>query len=103
MTFFYEIRSVEYAVQNRDGSFPTQNAANCRTRRPKKMKNMRQPDGPNVGRMMVGQNAEKGTRSTSYYVAQVRSFRAQISLRTSKNCSESIARFLTLLFLIFPV
>jgi len=28
----------------------------------KKMKNMRQPDRPDVGRIMVGQNTEKATR-----------------------------------------
>jgi hypothetical protein len=54
MAYFYEIRSSTNTVLKRDGGFPTQDA--------KKMRNMRQPDRPDVGRIMVGQNAEKPTR-----------------------------------------
>jgi len=61
MAWFYEIRSADNTVLKRDGGFSAQDAANCRTRRPKKMKYIRQPT-PDVGRIMVGQNAEKPTR-----------------------------------------
>jgi hypothetical protein len=63
MAFFYEIRSADNTVLKRDGSFATQDAAKMAAREDaKKMKNMRQPDRPDVGRIMVGQNAEKTTR-----------------------------------------
>jgi hypothetical protein len=63
MAFFYEIRSSTNTVLKRNGGFSTQDAAKIAGRADaKKMKNMRQPDGPDVGRIMVGQNAEKATR-----------------------------------------
>jgi hypothetical protein len=62
MAWFYEIRNSNNAVLKRDGGFLTQDAANCRTRRPKKMKTSRQPNRRDVGRVMVGQNVEKATR-----------------------------------------
>jgi hypothetical protein len=63
MAWFYEIRSSDNAVLKRDGGFPTQDAAKIAGREDaKKMKNVRQPDRLDVGRIMVGQNAEKATR-----------------------------------------
>jgi hypothetical protein len=50
-------------VLKRDGGFATQDAAKIAGREDaKKMKNLRQPDRPDVGRIMVGQNAERPTR-----------------------------------------
>jgi hypothetical protein len=47
----------------RDGGFATQDAGKIAGREDaKKMKNLRQVDTPDVGRIMVGQNAEKATR-----------------------------------------
>ena len=47
----------------RDGGFATQQAAKTAGREDaKKMKNLRQPDRPHIGTMLVGQNAEKPTR-----------------------------------------
>jgi hypothetical protein len=63
MSYFYEIRSADNTVLKRDGGFASQDAAKMAAREDaKKMKNMRQPDRPDVGRIMVGQNAEKPTR-----------------------------------------
>jgi hypothetical protein len=63
MAWFYEIRSPNNAVLKRDGGFATQDAAKTAGREDaKKMRNVRQPDRPDVGRTMVGQNAEKATR-----------------------------------------
>jgi hypothetical protein len=63
MAYFYEIRSIDNAVLKRDGGFATQDAAKIAGREDaKKMKNIRQPDKPDVGRILVGQNAEKATR-----------------------------------------
>ena len=63
MSFFYEIRSTTDTVLKRDGGFTTQDAAKIAGREDaKKMKNMRPPDRPDVGRILVGQNAEKATR-----------------------------------------
>jgi hypothetical protein len=63
MAWFYEIRSSDNAVLKRDGGFPTQDAAKIAGREDaKKMKNTRQPVRPDVGRILVGQNAEKATR-----------------------------------------
>jgi hypothetical protein len=62
MAFFYEIRSADNTVLKRDGGFATQDAAKIAGReKAKKMKNSRQPDRPDVGRILVGQNAEKPT------------------------------------------
>jgi hypothetical protein len=63
MAFFYEIRSSTNAVLKRDGGFGSQDAAKMAARDDaKKMRNSRQPNRPDVGRIMVGQNAEKATR-----------------------------------------
>jgi hypothetical protein len=63
MSFFYEIRSADNAVLKRDGGFASQDAAKMAARDDaKKMKNMRQPDRPDVERIMVGQNKEEATR-----------------------------------------
>jgi hypothetical protein len=63
MAYFYEIRSSNNTLLKRDGGFPTQDAAKIAGREDaKKMKNSRQSDRPDVGRIMVGQNAEKATR-----------------------------------------
>jgi hypothetical protein len=63
MAFFYEIRSSTNDVLKRDGGFATQDAAkNAGREDAKKMKNSRPPDKPDVGRIMVGQNAERPTR-----------------------------------------
>jgi hypothetical protein len=62
MAYFYEIRSADNTLLKRDGGFPTQDAAKIAGRADaKKMRNMRQ-DRPDVGRILVGQNAEKATR-----------------------------------------
>jgi hypothetical protein len=63
MAWFYEIRSSNNDVLKRDGGFSTQDSAKTAGREDaKKMKNMRQPDRPDVERILVGQNAEKATR-----------------------------------------
>ena len=63
MSFFYEIRSTSDTVLKRDGGFATVDAAKTAGREDaKKIKNSRQPNRPDVGRIMVGQNAEKATR-----------------------------------------
>ena len=63
MAWFYEIRNSNNTVPKRDGGFATQDAAKTAGREDaKKMKNLRQPDRPDVGRIMVGQNMEKVTR-----------------------------------------
>jgi len=63
VAYFYEIRSTNNGILKRIGGFPTQDAAKIAGREDaKKMKNMRQPNRPDVGRIMVGQNGEKATR-----------------------------------------
>ena len=63
MAWFYEIRRSDSTVLKRYGGFPTQDAAKIAGREEaKKMKNLRQPDKPDVGRIMVGQNTEKPTQ-----------------------------------------
>jgi hypothetical protein len=63
MAWFYEIRSSNNTLLKREIGFPTQDAAKTAGREDaKKMKNVRQPDRLDVGRIMVGQNAEKATR-----------------------------------------
>jgi hypothetical protein len=63
MSYFYEIRSSNNTVLKRDGGFGTQDAAKTAGREDaKKMKNRRQPDRPDVERIMVGQNKEEATR-----------------------------------------
>lgn len=63
MAYFYEIRSSANAVLKRDGGYATQDAEKTAGRQEaKEMKNLRQPDRPDIGRIMVGQNAEQATR-----------------------------------------
>ena len=63
MAWFYNIRRSNNTALKRDGGFPTQDAAKFAGREDaKKMKDMHQPDTPDVWRIMVGQNAEKATR-----------------------------------------
>jgi hypothetical protein len=63
MSWFYEIRSSNNAVLKRDGGFPTLDAAKIAGREDaKRMKNMCKPDRPDVGRILVGHNAEEATR-----------------------------------------
>ena len=63
MAWFYEIRSSNNTVLKRDAGFATQDAAKTAGREDaKRMKNARRPGWPDVGRIMVGQNAEKPTR-----------------------------------------
>lgn len=63
MSWFYEIRSSENALLKRDGGFASQDAAKMAAREDvKKMRNIRQPNRPNVGRILVGQNGDKATR-----------------------------------------
>ena len=63
MAWFYEIRSADNAVLKRDGGFAALDAAKIAGREDaKKMKSSRQPYRPDVGRIFVGQNAEKPTR-----------------------------------------
>jgi hypothetical protein len=57
------VPSTTDTVLKRDGGFALQDAANMAAREDaKKMKNSRQPDRPDVERILVGQNAEKPTR-----------------------------------------
>jgi hypothetical protein len=63
MSFFYEIRSADNTVLKRDDGFASQDAAKMAAREDaKKMKNVRSPNRIAVGKIMVGQNAEKRTR-----------------------------------------
>jgi hypothetical protein len=63
MAFFYEIRSTTDTVLKRSGGFDSQDAAKMAAREDtKKMKNSRQPDRQDVGRIMVGRDAVKPTR-----------------------------------------
>jgi hypothetical protein len=63
MAFFYEIRSADNTLIKRDGGYPTQDAAKIAGREDaKKIKNSRQPNRPDVGRVLVGQNVEQATR-----------------------------------------
>ena len=63
MAWFYEIRSVDNALLKRDGGFADVEAAKSAARADaKKMKNSRQPDRPDVERILVGQNKEQPTR-----------------------------------------
>jgi hypothetical protein len=60
---FYEIRSSTNTVLKRDGGFASQDAAKMAAREDaKKLKNASRRAGPDVGRILVGQNVEKATR-----------------------------------------
>ena len=63
MSYFYEIRTPEKVIVKRKGGFATIDATKTAAREnAKRMKNTCQPDRPDIGRMMVGQNTEKPTR-----------------------------------------
>jgi hypothetical protein len=63
MAWFYETRNSNNAVVKRDGGFPTQDAAKTAGREDaKRMRNSRELDRPNIGRIMVGQNEEEATQ-----------------------------------------
>ena len=63
MAWFHEIRSSTNTLLKRDGGFAIQDAAKSAGREDaKKMKNSRKPDRPDVGCILVGQNAEEPTR-----------------------------------------
>jgi hypothetical protein len=60
---FYETRSSNNSLLKRDGGFSTQDAEKTAGREDaKKMKNSHQPDRPDIGKIMAGQNAEKASR-----------------------------------------
>jgi hypothetical protein len=61
MAWFYEIRSADNALLNRDGGFPTQDAAKIAGREDARKMKTRQPR-LDVGRILVGGNEEKATR-----------------------------------------
>jgi len=61
LSFFYEIRSADNTVLKRDSGFPDREAATEAARADaKRLKAVPKP--PQVGRILVGQNAEKATR-----------------------------------------
>jgi hypothetical protein len=63
MAWFYEIRNSNNTLLKRDGGFATQDAAKIAVRADaKKIKKSRQLGVPDIGTMMVGQNAEMPTR-----------------------------------------
>jgi hypothetical protein len=63
MSFFYEIRSADNTVLKRDGGFASQDAAKMAAREDaKKLKNAARQAGPDVGRVLVGQNKEEAAR-----------------------------------------
>jgi hypothetical protein len=62
MAYFYEIRSADNTVLKRDGCFPTQDAAKTAGREDAKRMRKSRQTRPDVGRILVGQNAEKVTR-----------------------------------------
>ncbi len=64
LSFFYEIRSTTDTVLKRDGGFASQDAAKMAAREDaKKLKNASRQAGPDVGRILVGQNKEEATRN----------------------------------------
>ena len=57
MSFFYEIRSADNTLLKRDSGYATQDVAkNAGREDAKKMKNSRQPNGLNVGRIRYHHN-----------------------------------------------
>jgi hypothetical protein len=63
MAWFYEILGSDNAVLKRDSGFANQAAAKTAARvDAKKMRNSSQPDRPDIGRILVGQNVENPTR-----------------------------------------
>ena len=63
MSFFYEIRSTTDTVLKRDGGFPDRETATVAAREDaRKMKRSKHLGVPMVGKILVGQNAEKAMR-----------------------------------------
>ena len=63
MSFFYEIRSTTDTVLKRTGGFPDREAATIAAREDaRKMKLSKHLGVPMVGKILVGQNAEKAMR-----------------------------------------
>jgi hypothetical protein len=63
MAWFYKIRNSNNTLLKRDGGFATQDAAKIVGRADaKKIKNPRQPGGPRVGTILVGQDAGMPSR-----------------------------------------
>jgi hypothetical protein len=64
VAFFYEIRSADNSVLKRNGGFATVDAAKVAAREDaKRMRSLPKPTRPNIGRILVGQNAENPTRN----------------------------------------
>jgi len=62
LSYFYEIRSPDNTVLKRDGGFPDREAATEAARADaKRLRAVPKP--PTVGRILVGQSAEKATRN----------------------------------------
>jgi hypothetical protein len=62
IAYFYEIRSADNTVLKRTGGYPDREAATEAARADaKRLKAVPKP--PPVGRILVGQNAEKATRN----------------------------------------
>jgi len=61
--WFYELRGPNDALLKRDGGFASQDAAKMAAREDaKRMRYMPLPDRPDVGRILMGRNAEKAKR-----------------------------------------
>jgi hypothetical protein len=62
MAYFYEIRGSTNAVLKRDGGFASRYPAKIAAREyARRMENSRQPDKPDVERIMKGRKGEKCT------------------------------------------
>ena len=63
LAYFYEIRNPDNSVLKRNGGFATVDAAKTAAREDaKKMKAAPKTVRPDIGRILVGQNAEQPTR-----------------------------------------
>jgi hypothetical protein len=63
LSFFYEIRSTADTVLKRDGGFPDRETATEAARADaRRMKDSRHLGVPRIGRILVGQHAEKPLR-----------------------------------------
>jgi hypothetical protein len=63
LAWFYEIRDANNLLLKRNDGFADQDAAKIAARADaKRMRNLGQPDKPNIGRIFVGRNAEQPTR-----------------------------------------
>jgi hypothetical protein len=64
MAYFYEIRSSTNTILKRDSGFPDREAATIAARKDaKKLRLSKHLGVPMVGKILVGQNVEKPTRS----------------------------------------